>query len=200
MYFDQWRHSLQSLCTRGGASNIGRVILGRVRMVTVCEIYVEPGIVCIPSAGSSIYSQLAVQMLHSNTACWIKYKVYRYKTGLNDLQRNGLTRCRMIWLLPHQPPPYPISKLDRRHTGRLRKRDNLLTGEGGGGGGGRAQVRRRRESLVLYISFKPLWSVLWLQGSRMGNVLHSKKADGKSTFKMTDSLGKKGQKSVYFKA
>ncbi len=32
-------------------------------------------------------------------------------------------------------PPHP-SKIDRRHTGRLRKRDNLLTGEGGGGGGG----------------------------------------------------------------
>ncbi len=51
-----------------GASNIGRVILGRLKMVTVCEIYVEPGIVCIPSAGSSINSQLAVEMLHSNTA------------------------------------------------------------------------------------------------------------------------------------
>ncbi len=32
------------------------------------------------------------------------------------------------------PPPLPGSKLDRRHTGRLRKRDNLLTGEGGDGG------------------------------------------------------------------
>ncbi len=28
------------------------------------------------------------------------------------------------------PPPSPVSKLDRRHTGRPRKRDNLLTGEG----------------------------------------------------------------------
>ncbi len=25
------------------------------------------------------------------------------------------------------PPPSPVSELDRRHTGRLRKRDNLLT-------------------------------------------------------------------------
>ncbi len=34
------------------------------------------------------------------------------------------------------PPPYsPVSKLDRRHTGRLL--DNLLTGEGGGEEGGR---------------------------------------------------------------
>ncbi len=29
-------------------------------------------------------------------------------------------------------PPSPVIKLDRRHTGRLRKRDNLLMGEGGG--------------------------------------------------------------------
>ncbi len=38
------------------------------------------------------------------------------------------------------PPPlhHPISELNRRHTGRgrLRKRDNLLMGEGGGDGGG----------------------------------------------------------------
>jgi hypothetical protein len=31
------------------------------------------------------------------------------------------------------PPSSPVSKPDRQHTGRLRKRDNLLTGEGGGG-------------------------------------------------------------------
>jgi hypothetical protein len=36
---------------------------------------------------------------------------------------------------PRPPPPVPLSvtKLDQRHTGRLRKRDNLLTGEGGRG-------------------------------------------------------------------
>jgi hypothetical protein len=34
------------------------------------------------------------------------------------------------------PPLSSFSKLDRRHTERLRKRDNLLTGEGGEGGGG----------------------------------------------------------------
>jgi hypothetical protein len=34
------------------------------------------------------------------------------------------------------PPPHPlISKLVRRHTGRLGKRDNMLTGRGRGGGG-----------------------------------------------------------------
>ncbi len=43
------------------------------------------------------------------------------------------SRRRMIWFFSHPlPPPSPVSKLDLRHTGRLRKRDNLLT-EGGVG-------------------------------------------------------------------
>ncbi len=43
--------------------------------------------------------------------------------------------CRgMNWLLPS-----PVSKLDRRHTGRLTKRDKLLTGDGGEGWG-RSQI------------------------------------------------------------
>jgi hypothetical protein len=29
----------------------------------------------------------------------------------------------MIWLLAQPPPPSPVSKLDRQHTGRLRKRE-----------------------------------------------------------------------------
>ncbi len=39
-------------------------------------------------------------------------------------------------LAPHPPPPpSPVSKLDRRHTERMRKGDNMLTEERGGGGG-----------------------------------------------------------------
>jgi hypothetical protein len=37
----------------------------------------------------------------------------------------------MILLLLPFLPPSPVSKLDGQHTGRLRKRDNLLTGGGG---------------------------------------------------------------------
>jgi hypothetical protein len=49
---------------------------------------------------------------------------------LNDFYRSRLSCGRMIKLHAHPPPPSPVSKLDRRHTERLRKRDNLLTGEG----------------------------------------------------------------------
>ncbi len=37
---------------------------------------------------------------------------------------------------PSPPPRSPINKLGQRHTGRLRKRDNLQTVQGRGGGGG----------------------------------------------------------------
>jgi hypothetical protein len=56
-------------------------------------------------------------------------------------------------LAAHPPPPTsPVSKLDGRYTGRLRKEDNLMTGKRGRGCG-RSQIVRRRESLVLYKSF-----------------------------------------------
>ncbi len=48
-----------------------------------------------------------------------------------------LSRGHMIWFLvqslPRLPYHIPPSKLDQRHTGKLRKRDNTLTGEGGMG-------------------------------------------------------------------
>ncbi len=67
---------------------------------------------------------------------------------LKDLWRTRPTRRRIIWLLLHpRPPPYPVSKLYRWHTGRLRKRDNLLTG--GEGGGAKSYDG---ENLVLYKS------------------------------------------------
>jgi hypothetical protein len=57
---------------------------------------------------------------------------------------------------PPIPPPSPVRKLDRRLTGRLRKRDNSMTTEGGGGGNG---VDARK--LVLYKSFNtPCFSTL----------------------------------------
>ncbi len=39
-------------------------------------------------------------------------------------------------LAPSPSPTSPVSKLNMRQTGRLRKLDNLLMGEGGGAGEG----------------------------------------------------------------
>jgi hypothetical protein len=55
---------------------------------------------------------------------------------------------RKIWLLA--PFPSPVSKLERRHTGRLRKKDRLLTGGEG------SLIIRLQESLVIYKSFNTL--------------------------------------------
>ncbi len=68
-------------------------------------------------------------------------------------------------LAPPHPlfPPSPFSMLDRRHRGRLRKKDNLPTVETRGREWERSQ--RRRESLFLYKSFNTLCFILssWLQ-------------------------------------
>ncbi len=56
----------------------------------------------------------------------------RTQRVLNDLLKTRLSRRRMILLPPTLSPtrpPSPVSKLGGRHTGRLRKRDNLLTAE-----------------------------------------------------------------------
>ncbi len=55
-------------------------------------------------------------------------------------------------ICPLPPPPSPVSELNRRHTGRLRKKDNLLTGERG-----RSKIIRRGERLVLYNILNTLW-------------------------------------------
>jgi hypothetical protein len=52
----------------------------------------------------------------------------------------------MVRLLAHPlPPPSPVSKLDPRHTGRLRKRDNMLPGkrEEWGGRGAESYDRKK---------------------------------------------------------
>ncbi len=63
----------------------------------------------------------------------------------------------MILLLSHPLlSPSAVSKLNRRHAGRLRKRDNLLTGERGRGWG-RSQIIQRRDCPVLSLSFNTHW-------------------------------------------
>jgi hypothetical protein len=69
---------------------------------------------------------------------------------LNDLRWPGFLA--VAWFSSSSTPSLPslVSKLDRQHTERLRKRDKLLTGRGVG----EEPNRTTRESLVLYESFK----------------------------------------------
>jgi len=88
----------------------------------------------------------------------------------DDLKRRCLLKNREHWIedqafsssydLASLPlPPSRPYRLDRRHTGRLRKRDNNLL-PAGMGGGGRAKSWQP-ESMVLYNSFHTLCSRLW---------------------------------------
>ncbi len=83
---------------------------------------------------------------------------------LNDLERTRLSRCRLFWLLPNPIPPPPLGKLERRHTGSLRKRDNVLTGNvvGGGGGGAKSYYGEKAFSFM----YHSILSVLGWQLSR----------------------------------
>ncbi len=76
----------------------------------------------------------------------------------------------VVWFVSF--PPFSVSKLDRRRTGRLWKRDTLLTGEGWMG------RRSTARNLVLYKSFKTL-----CRGSYTGHVLvkEGRKTESKAT-------------------
>jgi hypothetical protein len=60
---------------------------------------------------------------------WISNRKYI----LNDLLKTRLSRCRMIWLLPHPFPHSPISL-------PVCRRSSLLRGEEGGRRWGRSQI------------------------------------------------------------
>jgi len=67
----------------------------------------------------------------------------------------------MIWLLSHPLPLLYRLTLDLRmwHKGRLRKRDNLLMGDGGGRGWDEEEPNHTMaKRLVLYILFNTLWT------------------------------------------
>jgi hypothetical protein len=69
---------------------------------------------------------------------------------LNDLEKTRAFSLKYHLTLPHPLPPLsPFSKLDRRQTERLRKRDNLRLDRGLGGVGARSYILQR-ENLVLY--------------------------------------------------
>ncbi len=59
----------------------------------------------------------------------------------------------MSWLLPFPLPPLPSASSTGRHTGRLRMRDNLLTGEGGGVGGGAKSYKCEKAGPVKNVQY-----------------------------------------------
>ncbi len=61
----------------------------------------------------------------------------------------------MIWLLAPLPQS-TVSKLDGRHTEKLRKRDKFPTGKGGGDGRG-AESYDHKKAWALSKSFNTLW-------------------------------------------
>ncbi len=74
-----------------------------------------------------------------------------HQRGLNESSYRGASFLAVVWF---GSPTSPVRKLDRRHTGRLRKRDNLLSGNGRGGRRGDVEpnhtTARSLEVLVLY--------------------------------------------------
>ncbi len=67
----------------------------------------------------------------------------------------------MFWLFAQPLPPSPVSKLDWRQSGRLRKRGQLADWGGGKGWAG-SPIKRQQESLVLYKSFNTRWAAVSL--------------------------------------
>ncbi len=57
------------------------------------------------------------------------------------------------------PPPFPVSKLDRQHTGILRNKDIFLTGVGRGRGGAMAFEGEKAWSSITHsiLSVQKLW-------------------------------------------
>jgi hypothetical protein len=60
----------------------------------------------------------------------------------------------VIWLLTFPLPPSPIRKLDRRRTRRLRKRENLRTGEGVGEEPNHTTSRKHGHLLIIQYSLE----------------------------------------------
>ncbi len=82
-----------------------------------------------------------------------------FKNMLPNILYSRLEPENIKWSIKGQAffPPcthFPLSMPDRRHTERLRTRENLLMGRRGWG---RSHIIQRLYILVLYISFNNLW-------------------------------------------
>jgi hypothetical protein len=99
----------------------------RVRVLHVLQITSHPPPPLSSPPATFSHSSYSFVPSFSSSILLLKQRV------LNYLYNARLSRGRIIWLLGHPVSPSPACKLDRRHTGRLRKRDNLLGGRGGQG-------------------------------------------------------------------
>ncbi len=91
---------------------------------------------------------------HQNSS--LSVPVCKYTRELPQIREYWMIYRRQAFSRVRRPPPpcpSPVSKLDQRHTGRLRKRHNLLMGKGGEEGVGEEP---NQESLGLCKSFNNL--------------------------------------------
>ncbi len=110
--------------------------------------------------------------------CWVTVE------GIEWFTDRGLGVLAVVWFgSSPSTPSLPVSKLDWQHTGRLRKRDSLLTGEGDGGGEGaksydgekaRSSIMNMHPILSGLLRVSPLHSLIF----DFNNVTFTTKLDG----------------------
>ncbi len=120
-----------------------------------------------PASLCSLATQCQTRFLES-ISCPIAGLKFSTRASKHDA---GSDKFREYWMIYRGPgflavvkfgskptpyPPSPVSKLDRRHEGRLQMRGNLLMEEGGRGLAW-SRIPRPQESLSLYKSFNPVW-------------------------------------------
>ncbi len=104
---------------------------------------------CVPLVRMVFSAQLARLGFHAHWS--VPTLFYFIYLRVYWIIYRGLGFLAVVSFGPPPPPGSLVSKLEWRHTGRLRKIGNLLTG--GEGGWGRRQIIGRRESRFFYKSF-----------------------------------------------
>ncbi len=102
------------------------------------------------------YSSLFV-LIHLYSIFPRHFFIFRAVTRAYWMIYRGPCFLAVVWFSSSPTPSHsPVSKLDRRFTGRMRKRNNLLTGEGWRMWA-RSQIIPLQESMALDKSFNTLW-------------------------------------------
>ncbi len=113
---------------------------------------------------ASFISKSQLSLLKTSFSCWKCWTKWEGKNNRNfdrTLMVLRICNSREDWMIfrgpsflavvwfGSSPTHFSLSKLDRRHKGRLLKRDNLMRGEVGRGWVG-SWIMRAKENLVLY--------------------------------------------------